>query len=97
MKRRLWAIILSATIVLASAIVASAGWYTPTTLIVPGFNGSAFTSNYATKTSTSTQCTFDTYYNQAWGLFGVDGRLLNSNGTPEAGPAYRQERCHHQW
>lgn len=55
MKRRLWAIILSATIVLASAIVASAGWSTPTTLIVPGFNGSAFTSNYATKTSTSTR------------------------------------------
>ena len=65
-------------------VAASAAWSSDTVLDVPGWNGSAISSNSATKTTNDSQCTFQTYSNQAWGLFGVDGRLLNSDNAPRS-------------
>lgn len=61
---------------LALACSASAAWSDYETLSVPGWDGSKIGSKYALKESDDTQCTFYASENQAWGLYGVDGRLV---------------------
>ena len=84
MKKRLISLSLGIVMVLSLTVAASAAWSADTVLDVPGWNGSKTSSNYATKTTEDNQCTFHTYSNEAGGLYGVDGRLLNSNNDPRS-------------
>ena len=81
MKKRITLLMLSVVLVLAMAVTASAEWSKKITANVPNFNGSYFTpaTERTTKSTDDTQCTFQTYSNQAKWPFGVDGRIVNSN------------------
>lgn len=91
MKKRLVTLILSAVMVLSLTISANAAWSRSYVLDIPGGNASKDTlteygpeSGYAVKSTDEGKCTFETFENQAWGLFGVDGRLINSEYTPRS-------------
>lgn len=80
MKKRILAMVVGTIMVVSTAIVASAAWSSDTVLDVPAWNGSATSKVSATKTTDASECTFRTYTNEASGLYGVDGRLVNSDG-----------------
>ncbi|MEG0596624.1 MAG: hypothetical protein RR502_01140 [Oscillospiraceae bacterium] len=81
MKKRLLVMVTGMALIFSMALAASAAWSSDTVLDVPGWNGNATSSVSAAKSRSDSQCTFQTYENQAWGLYGVDGRLLNSDGV----------------
>lgn len=81
MKKQFLPLTLGIVMALSLSIAASAAWSSNTVLDIPGWNGSKTSTVSATKSSDDSQCTFHTYTNEAGGLFGVDGRLVNSNGV----------------
>ena len=78
MKHKFLTLALAAIMALSMASMASAAWSSRTALDIPGWNSSKISDVYAIKTTDDSQCTFETFSNEAWGLYGVDGRLVNS-------------------
>lgn len=81
MKRKLLTMLLGVVMIFSLTVAVNAAWSTDTVLDIPAFNGSAVSTNSALKTTNDSQGTFQVYSNEAWGLYGVDGRLLNSDGA----------------
>lgn len=77
----------------AMTCLAAGEWSKDVTLDVPGWNGSAKTSDLAnpvsvTKQTTDTQCTFHVYTNTTDDDLCPDGRLINKDGAARSSWVY---------